>query len=133
MNNFLEVFCSKIKPSKNNFRAYIQEEVQRPPFPARLEAATEAEGNLDTREKVEDDLGIGEDLLKISQRHNIEEIDMELGERGSNGPHHHSSEVDSVLDSDYRSLNIQAETQNTSWGRRSSNWEIGAEVREANH
>ncbi|XP_034677147.1 protein S-acyltransferase 8-like [Vitis riparia] len=134
VNNFLEVFCSKIKPSKNKFRAYVQEEVQRPPLASTHQAAAaaaeeeEEDLNADTREKVEDDLGIGEDLLKISQRRNIEEIDGELCDRGSNGPHHNSSEVDSVLDSDFRSLTIQAETRHPSWGRRSSSWEIAPEV-----
>lgn len=132
VNNFLEVFCSKIKPSKNKFRAYVEEEVQRPPLAsthqAAAAAAEEEDLNADTREKVEDDLGIGEDLLKISQRRNIEEIDGELCDRGSNGPHHNSSEVDSVLDSDFRSLTIQAETRHPSWGRRSSSWEIAPEV-----
>ncbi|KAL6315444.1 hypothetical protein AAG906_000736 [Vitis piasezkii] len=134
VNNFLEVFCSKIKPSKNKFRAYVQEEVQRPPLASTHQAAAaaaeeeEEDLNADTREKVEDDLGIGEDLLKISQRRNIEEIDGELCDRGSNGPHHNSSEVDSVLDSDFRSLTFQAETRHPSWGRRSSSWEIAPEV-----
>lgn len=134
VNNFLEVFCSKIKPSKNKFRAYVEEEVQRPPLASTHQAAAaaaeeeEEDLNADTREKVEDDLGIGEDLLKISQRRNIEEIDGELCDRGSNGPHHNSSEVDSVLDSDFRSLTIQAETRHPSWGRRSSSWEIAPEV-----
>ncbi|KAJ9675536.1 hypothetical protein PVL29_024458 [Vitis rotundifolia] len=131
LNNFLEVFCTKIKPSKNKFRAYVQEEVQRPPLPSTHQAAAAAAAedlDADTREKVEDDLGIGEDLLKISQRRNIEEIDEELCDRGSNGPRHNSSEVDSVLDSDFRSLTIQAETRHPSWGRRSSSWEIAPEV-----
>ena len=140
-NNFLEIFCTKIKPSRNNFRAYVQEAIQRPP-PSSFthEAATAAavdEEHLDsdTREKVQDDLGLGEDLLKISQRRNIEEIDEELCDRGGNGPHHVSSEVNSVLDSDYhRSLTVQqAEIRHSSWGRRgSSSWEIGSAREEAN-
>lgn len=128
-NNFLEIFCSKIKPSKNNFRAYVQEEVQRPPLTSTHQAAAAAVVlDADTREKVEDDLGIGEDLLKISQRRNIEEINEELCDRGGNGTHQNSSEVNSVLDSDYRSLTIQAETRHSSWGRRSSSWEIAPDV-----
>lgn len=42
VNNFLEVFCSKIKPSKNKFRAYVQEEVQRPPLASTHQAAAAA-------------------------------------------------------------------------------------------
>ncbi|CAH1446131.1 unnamed protein product [Lactuca virosa] len=76
VNNFLEVFCTKIKPSRNKFRAVVQEEVQRPPPPATTrEVAGEEPGPEERRMKVEDDLDIGGDLLKISQRHNIEDIE----------------------------------------------------------
>ncbi|XP_057973396.1 LOW QUALITY PROTEIN: protein S-acyltransferase 8-like [Malania oleifera] len=120
LNNFLEVFCSKIKPSRNDFRAYVQEEVQRPPLPSTREADVEDLGG-DPRAKVEDDLDIGGDLLKISQRRNIEEIDEEIRSRGSNGPQRNSSEADSGLDSEFRA-------RLSSWGRISSSWEIAPET-----
>ncbi|CAI9301743.1 unnamed protein product [Lactuca saligna] len=89
VNNFLEVFCTKIKPSRNKFRAVVQEEVQRPPPPATTREVTgEEPGPEERRMKVEDDLDIGGDLLKISQRHNIEDIEsadirkVEMGRRG---------------------------------------------------
>ena len=97
-SNFLEVFCTKVEPSKNNFRAFVQEEVPRPTLPSTREA--EDLGG-DPRSKVEDDLDIGEDLLKISQRRNIEEIDEDIRSRGSNGPPHTTLEVDSILGSDH--------------------------------
>ncbi|KAF3445481.1 hypothetical protein FNV43_RR10657 [Rhamnella rubrinervis] len=130
LNNFLEVFCTKVKPSRNNFRAFVQEEVQRPPpLPSPREVEPDDLGG-DPRSKVEDDLEIGEDLLKISQRRNIEEIDEDIRSRGSNGaPHNNSSEGgDSVLGSDHRAPTIRSDARHSSWGRRSGSWEIAPEV-----
>ncbi|GER26155.1 DHHC-type zinc finger family protein [Striga asiatica] len=105
VNNFLEIFCTKVKPSKNDFRALVQEEPQRVP-PVHATRECEAEDNNfgdDRRIKVEDDLDIGGDLLKISQRHNIEDIEADIRSRGSDVPRHHNlSEADSVLGSDTR-------------------------------
>ncbi|XP_057492856.1 protein S-acyltransferase 8-like [Actinidia eriantha] len=71
-NNFLEVFCTKIGPSRNNFHGYIQEEVPRPPkVPTRDAEADDSGGSR--RAKVEDDLEIGDDILKLSQRRDFEE------------------------------------------------------------
>ena len=127
-DNFLEVFCTKVKPSRNNFRAFVEEEVQqRPTLPSTQE--TDVEDSVgDPRSKVEDDLDIGEDLLKISQRRNIEEIDGDICSRGSNGPPHNISEMDSVLSSDHRAPTIRSDTRHSSWGRRSGSWEIAPEV-----
>ncbi|KAL6213897.1 hypothetical protein ACLB2K_013336 [Fragaria x ananassa] len=126
VNNFLEVFCSEVKPSRNNFRAFVEEEVQRPPpLPTAREAEPDDSGG-DPRSKVEDDLDIGEDLLKISQRRNIEEIDEDIRSRGSNGPHN-ASEADSVLGSDHRAPIIRADARHSSWGR-SESWEIAPDV-----
>lgn len=127
-NNFLEVFCTKVKPSRNNFRAIVQEEVQRPP-PQVSSGEPEPEdlGGC-PRPKVEDDLDIGEDLLKISQRRNIEEIDEDVRSRGSNEPPLNNSEADSSLESDYRSRTIRSDARHSSWGRRSGSWEMSPEV-----
>ena len=126
LNNFLEVFCTKVKPSRNNFRAFVQEEVQRPTPPV-ISRDPEPDLGGDRRPKVEDDLDIGEDLLKISQRRNIEEIDEDIRSRGSNGPPHNTSEVDSVVGSDHRAPTIRSEARHSSWGR-IENWEIAPEV-----
>lgn len=127
LNNFFEVFCTKVKPSKNNFRAVVQEESQRPPMPTSRDAEAEETGGDDRRMKVEDDLDIGGDLLKISQRHNIEDIEADIRSRGSDVPHHNSSEGDSALGSDRRAPATQSETtRHSSWGR-SGSWEIGNE------
>ncbi|KAI4352750.1 hypothetical protein L6164_006971 [Bauhinia variegata] len=123
LNNFLEVFCTKVKPSRNNFRAFVQEEVPRPP-PRVISREPEAdELSGDRRPKVEDDLDIGEDLLKISQRRNIE-IDEDIRSRGSNGPPHNISEGES----EHRAPTIRAEARHSSWERRSESWEIAPEV-----
>lgn len=114
LNNFLEVFCTKVKPSRNNFRAFVQEEVQRPPMPSTREAEPVDFGD-NRRVKIEDDIDIGGDLLKISQRHNVEDIDTDIRSRGSDVPHHNSSEADSIYGSDRR-------------GRISDSWEIAREV-----
>ncbi|XVE83270.1 hypothetical protein DITRI_Ditri16bG0074300 [Diplodiscus trichospermus] len=60
LKNFQEVLCSKIKPSRNKFRAYVQENER---------------GDLEVnrREKVEDDREIGGDLLKISERREVDD------------------------------------------------------------
>jgi palmitoyltransferase ZDHHC9/14/18 len=96
-------------------------------LPSTQETDVEDSGG-DPRSKVEDDLDIGEDLLKISQRRNIEEIDEDICSRGSNGPPHNTSEMDSVLSSDHRAPTIRSDTRHSSWGRRSGSWEIAPEV-----
>ncbi|KAJ4850214.1 Protein S-acyltransferase 8 [Turnera subulata] len=66
IKNFLEVFCSKTPPSRNNFRAYVQEEA-----PMRLPREVkinDSEG--DRRTKIQDNLEIDNDLMKISERRN---------------------------------------------------------------
>ncbi|XP_009628288.1 protein S-acyltransferase 8-like [Nicotiana tomentosiformis] len=126
LNNFMEVFCTKVKPSRNNFRGYVQEEEPQPPLPTTREA--EVEMGEDQRVKVEDDLDIGGDLLKISQRHSIEDIEADIRSRGSDVPYHNSSEADSIHGSDRRAPNVQSDTRHSSWGRRSGSWEIASEV-----
>lgn len=130
LSNFLEVFCTAIKPSRNNFRSFVQEEIQRPPhlFPTRV-SESEDFGD-DPRTKVEDDQDIGGDLLKISQRHSIEDIEADIRSRGSDVPRRDSSDIDSVLGSDRRppTVQSQSDTWRSSLGRRSGSWEIAQEV-----
>ncbi|KAJ0973290.1 hypothetical protein J5N97_021249 [Dioscorea zingiberensis] len=131
VNNFLEVFCTKTKPSRNKFRAYVQEEPPRPP-PISRYRESEDESASNPRSKVEDDLEIGGDLLKISQRRNFEEVEEEIGGRDSNGMHSVISESELVSGSDPQLPVSRSEVRNSSWGRRSSSWEISAEVLAAN-
>ncbi|TXG60477.1 hypothetical protein EZV62_015050 [Acer yangbiense] len=71
LNNFLEVFCTKVKPSIN-FHAYVQENELRPGTGLTPVGEADCLGG-DRRAKVEDDREIGGDLLKISQRRDVEE------------------------------------------------------------
>ncbi|KAK8948985.1 putative S-acyltransferase [Platanthera zijinensis] len=75
MNNIMEVFCSRIKPSRNDFRAIVLEEQPPDIHPHGLEDDSESY----PRSKVQDDLSIDVDMLKISQRHNVEEFYEETG------------------------------------------------------
>ncbi|KAK6150548.1 hypothetical protein DH2020_015480 [Rehmannia glutinosa] len=63
-NNLLEILCRKTEPSRIKLRSYIHLEVANSP-PCRAEKNSLIE---DRRAKVEEDLDIGNDLLKISQR-----------------------------------------------------------------
>lgn len=127
LSNFLEVFCTKVKPSRNSFRALVQEEAPRVSLPP-IRGTELEDVREDRRMKVEDDLELGGDILKLSQRHNIEDIEADIRSRGSDVPHHNSSEADSVLGSDRRAPTVQADTRHSSWGRRSESWEIAPEV-----
>ncbi|XP_022158999.1 protein S-acyltransferase 8-like [Momordica charantia] len=128
-NNFLEVFCTEVKPSRNNFRAVVQEEVPRPQvLPQLPRAAADDLGAHPPRSKVEDDLDIGEDLLKISQRRNIDEISEDIRGRGSNGVSLNAPETDPALESDHQPPTIRSDNRHSSWGRRSSSWEIATEA-----
>ncbi|KAF7851835.1 hypothetical protein BT93_L1998 [Corymbia citriodora subsp. variegata] len=127
-SNFLEVFCTEVKPSRNNFRAFVQEEVHRPVLPSERGAESEMEDlGANPRPKVEDDdLDIGEDLLKISQRRNIE-LDQDVQSRGSNGTPENSMMVDSPMASGHRAPTIKSENRHSSYVR-SGSWEIAPEV-----
>lgn len=127
LHNFLEVFCTEIKPSRNNFRAFVQEEGQRPLTPVFARGHEQGDLSGDRRPKVEHDLDIGEDLLKISQRRNIEELDEDIRSRGSNGAPHNAADPDSILSSDHRATTIRSDTRHSSW-ERSGNWEIAQDV-----
>ncbi|KAJ4871653.1 Protein S-acyltransferase 8 [Raphanus sativus] len=123
----MEVFCTKVKPSRNNFRAFVEEEqpprgavVTLPTTTTTRESAEDENGGR--REKVEDDLDIGDDLMNISQRCNPAE--------GSN----HGLDIDqSMLGVAERAATIRTETRHGSWGSgRSGSWDIEADVSNSN-
>jgi len=90
----------------------LQEEVQQPPPPA---TSGDESGVEDRRMKVEGDLDIGNDLLEIPQRHNIEDIESEIRSRG-NDHIHNSSQVE-----------IERGNASSPPGRHSS-WDLSPEV-----
>ncbi|KAL0674986.1 hypothetical protein Bca4012_002967 [Brassica carinata] len=116
-NNFLETFCSKVKPSRNDFRAFMREE---PPRNITMATTWERPGEEEEecsdleeqRQKVEDDLDIDEDVMKLQQRSNAEE---------SSDPAHHMVEVDQMrVGSCERAPTIRSEVRHGNWGGRSS-------------
>lgn len=124
LNNFMEVFCTEIKQSRNNFRASVQEEVQMPPVVQNQESEVDDSVGNNPRSKVEDDLEIGGDLLAISQRRNFEEVDenVDLRSRGSNGKQQRdSSEAEFAMGLD------RQEVHYSSRGRRSGSWDSAQE------
>ncbi|CAN0878636.1 Protein S-acyltransferase 8 [Linum grandiflorum] len=72
LRNFLEVFCTKTKPSRNDFRAYVQEDQQQQQnmhlSDNNVGVGVGVHGG-DRREKVEDNSEIDKDFMKISERH----------------------------------------------------------------
>nr|AQY17495.1 putative protein S-acyltransferase 8 [Liriodendron chinense] len=128
LRNFLEVFCSRTKPSRNNFRAYVQEEAPRPPMARAREMDADDSAVADPRPKVEDDLEIGGDLLKISQRHNFEEVNEEIHGSNSNGLDNVASESEFAFSSGQQSPATGLEARHWSRGVRSGSWEILPEI-----
>lgn len=117
VHNFLEVFCTKIKPSRNNFRAYVQEELTRPQSISRSREI-EHESDSNPRSKVEDDLELGGDLLRISQRRNYVSVDEPIVGNSSHGMQSVISESELAPVSD----------AHISSRGRSCNWEISSDV-----
>lgn len=92
IKNFLQLFCTRIEPSKINFRGYVQEGSSKP-HKSNIQETDINISDGDTRIKVEDDLDIGDDIMKISQRRNSEEVGDVRG-RGSDRSPIGRSEVD---------------------------------------
>lgn len=118
-NNFTEVFCGKTKPSKNKFRAFVQEEASKPPSWRPMREAVE-ESEESRRVKVEDDLEIGDDILKISQRRDIDEVE-DIKRRVSDGFPRNSGLSEFSLGSEMQDLPIQS-------GRRAGSFETASDM-----
>ncbi|XP_006654456.1 protein S-acyltransferase 8-like [Oryza brachyantha] len=127
LNNFLGVFCSKTKPSKHKFRAYVQDEVRAPVVNFGRQMEEETAGG--PRAKVEDDLEIGSDLLQISQRRNYGDVDIEMGSQDCN-------EMESIAsaklaigsESQIPAIGSEVRVRHSSWDRRSGNWDMSLDV-----
>lgn len=128
VNNFSEVFCTKIKSSRNNLRAFVQEEPARPPPANRPMEMNEDEPVSDPRAKVEDDLELGGDLLKISQRRQYQDFEEEASGRHSNGMRSVVSESELVLGSETQLPTRRDELRHSSMGRRGGSWEFSPEI-----
>ncbi|KAL9264402.1 S-acyltransferase 8-like protein [Drosera capensis] len=115
VSNFFDVFCTKTMSSRNNFRAWVQEEAPRPPT-LRTMAGSVDEPSEDRRAKVEDDLEIGNDILRLSRRRDLDDIG-DIKSRGGN----ESSELD--VGSELQTGSIRTEIRRSSWGRRSGSFE----------
>ncbi|KAJ0232403.1 protein S-acyltransferase 9 [Hirschfeldia incana] len=111
-NNFLETFCSKVKPSRNDFRAFMREEPSRNTTLAiTWERPGEEEEECleleERRPKVEDDLDIDEDAMKVQKE--------------GSGPAHQRVEIDQMrVGSSERAPTIRSEVRHGNWGERSS-------------
>lgn len=114
LKNFLEVFCTKVQPSKSNFRAYAPDcEAPRPPQSIARLREQDYESTSEPRSKVEDDLEIGGELLKLSKRRMSGEIvNEESSGRHSNGI----------------SIVSESESQNPVSRRISGSWEFPSDV-----
>uniref|UniRef100_A0A0E0HF06 S-acyltransferase n=1 Tax=Oryza nivara TaxID=4536 RepID=A0A0E0HF06_ORYNI len=127
LNNCLGVFCSKTKPSKHKFRAYVQEEVRAPVVNFGRQMEEEPAGG--PRAKVEDDLEIGSDLLQISQRRNYGDVDLEMGSQDC-------SEMEGIpnaklaigSESQIPAIGSEVRVRHSSWDRRSGNWDMSLDV-----
>ncbi|XP_059643565.1 protein S-acyltransferase 8-like isoform X2 [Cornus florida] len=125
LGNFFDVFCSKIEPSRNNFRAHVQEEAPRPPKRTVRLAELDDNGG-ERRAKVEDDLEIGNDLLKISQRHDLEEGD--IRNRGSDGLPKKSSDDEFGLGLELQKSISWSERHHSSFSRRNASMDLSSEI-----
>ncbi|GAB2232003.1 hypothetical protein Droror1_Dr00011023 [Drosera rotundifolia] len=115
VSNFFDVFCTKTMPSRNNFRAWVQEEAPRPPTLRTMPGSVD-EPSEDRRAKVEDDLEIGNNILRLSRRRDLDDIG-DIKSRGGN----ESSELD--VGSELQTGPIRTEIRRSSWGRRSGSFE----------
>ncbi|KAF0919221.1 hypothetical protein E2562_028997 [Oryza meyeriana var. granulata] len=124
LNNFLEVFYTKVPPSKHKFREPIQEEVRAPPANCAREGEEEPVG---ARAKVEDDHDIGGDLLKISQQHNYDGIDIEMGGGDRNNRDETVSDFKLRSKTDAQVPTFEDNVQHPSRGQRSGSWDLASE------
>ena len=94
-NNYGQVFCAKNESSRINFRAYETEEASKPPC-ALIQGLLVGDTDEGRREKVEDNLEMGNDLLKISQCPDTEEV-TDVRSRATDSQPQQLSEVDYAL------------------------------------
>lgn len=129
ISNFLYVFCTKIRPSKNKFRAFIQEDAPRITTMRPMPDVVDESGGDHRRAKVEDDLEIGDDILKLSQRRDFYGADDIIKRRGSDGlPARESAESNFNMGSDPQEAPF-SQLESGEYQRRSESFGTSPQIR----
>ncbi|GLT81629.1 hypothetical protein SLE2022_000680 [Rubroshorea leprosula] len=125
VENFKEIFCSSIPPSKNNFRAKVPRE---PALPTRPAGGGFMSPNMGKavddiemgRKTVWGDMGIATDRC-VEQLTNNERVNVKEGELGQLSPDIRTA-ADEIGD------RAGVHPRRSSWGRKSGSWEMSPEV-----
>ncbi|GAB2252383.1 hypothetical protein Droror1_Dr00005230 [Drosera rotundifolia] len=108
--NFFEVFCTKIQPSRNDFRAFVQEEAPEPAIQLPILEESVDEYVEGRRAKVEDDLEIGNHIFTLSRRRDLDEAG-DIKTRSSNRSSRETSGDEVDLGSDLQPPALHPETR----------------------
>ncbi|KAF5748675.1 protein S-acyltransferase 7 [Tripterygium wilfordii] len=124
VDNFREIFCSSVPPSKNNFRAKVPREPSLPTRPVvSFMSPNIGKGGDDIemgRKTVWGDGGGGIDLSE-GQLNNNDRLNVKDGELSELSPDIRTT-VDEVGD------RVGIHPRRSSWGRKSGSWEMSPEV-----
>lgn len=126
VENFMELFCTSIAPSKNNFRVKVPRE---PGFPNRLVGGGFMSPNMGKavediemgRKTVWGDMGAGVDHCE-GQLNNNDRLNVKDGELGEITPDVRMMMVEGAGE------RASIHPRRSSWGRKSGSWEMSPEV-----
>lgn len=129
VENFEEIFCTSISPSKNNFRAKVPRE---PGLPARSVGGGFMSPNMGKavediemgRKTVWGDIGPGADHCE-GQLNNNDRMNIKDGELGEISPDVRTTVEDP---GDRAGAGAGMHPRRSSWGRKSGSWEMSPEV-----
>lgn len=120
LNNFKEIFCISIAPSKNKFRAMVPNE---PALPARSVSGGYMNQSLG---KSGDDIEIGRKAV-WEMNAGMDESDSQLNnDRATIKDGELSSEIRTTVDEAVDRVGVHP--RRSSWGRKSGSWEMSPEV-----
>jgi len=127
VENFKEIFCTSISPSKNNFRAKVPRE---PGLPARTVGGGFMSPNMGKavediemgRKTVWGDMGPGADHCE-GQLNNNDRMNIKDGELGEISP-----DVRTTVEDTGDRGGAGMHPRRSSWGRKSGSWEMSPEV-----